>query len=105
MQVDSSDLVVMGAAIGSVLALCIGLFIFLVRKNPQRARKILEDFLSVEVQIALRITFDAVDFYTDSRMLFVNVFSAPPADTQDILVAWIVCYSVSAMVVDSSWGE
>ena len=56
----------MAVVIGTILALCVMLLIFYVRRNPQKARKILTSFLLVEVLISVRIGFDGLDFYTEN---------------------------------------
>ena len=56
----------MAVVIGTILALCTLLLIFYVRRNPQKAKKILNSFLLVEVLISVRIGFDGLDFYTES---------------------------------------
>ena len=71
--------------IGIALAFCFGLLVFLVCRNPKKAKKIAVSFVYVEVRrsshrpemvcltlytkqvlLILRISFDGLDFYTES---------------------------------------
>ena len=80
---------IMAIVIGVVLAFCVGLLLFLVRKNPRRAKKIMGEasvdhsesnwllsssgdvpvsFLCVEFLLSLKLGFDGLDFYTESAV-------------------------------------
>ena len=68
----------MGSVIGIVLALCVGLLIFVVKDVKgvrTKAKKILFSFLSTEVLLALQLGFDGFDFYTE-----IVVHNAPPVN-------------------------
>jgi hypothetical protein len=41
-----------------------GVFVFLVRKNPAKAKKIFVSFFSVEVLISIQLLFAGIDIYT-----------------------------------------
>ena len=84
----------MGVGIGTVLALCVIAFVYLIRKHPTKAKQILErsctcmqhthtckhacthanpkffslqaSFLGVEVRLALKAFWGGADFYTES---------------------------------------
>ena len=47
--------VIMAVSISTVLALCVMLLIFLVRKNPKKFRKIFVNFMRTEVKMALTL--------------------------------------------------
>ena len=62
MTVQANRQLITAIAVGTVLALCVGLLIFVTRKHPAKAKKILAGFLKTEVLIALRLAFDLLDF-------------------------------------------
>ena len=84
---QTSQQIITAVSTGIAFALCIGLLMFLVRRNPRKAKKIAVSFLSVEVQSAvctfktaktsailyimqvlliLKISSDGLDFFTES---------------------------------------
>ena len=44
--------VIMDASIGVVLALCVGVLLFLARKNPRRIKKLFYLFVRTEIKLA-----------------------------------------------------
>ena len=50
--------VAMGGSVGAVLALSVGLLLFLARKNPKRIKSVLYSFLKTEVRLGLNIVFE-----------------------------------------------
>ena len=47
--------VIMGASLGVVLALCVGLLLFLARKNPKRIKKLFYSFVRTEIQLGINL--------------------------------------------------
>ena len=57
LNAPSSLTLIYGISIGAVLALCVGLLLYLVRKNPKRAKKIFLSFLRHEVKVRKFLSF------------------------------------------------
>ena len=51
--------IVLATAVGIVLALCVGLLLFFIRKHPEGARKLFFSFIRTEVKLALGILSEA----------------------------------------------
>ena len=50
---------VLGASVGAVAAICIALLIYLIRRNPQRAKRLLLSFLRVEARMVANMMAEA----------------------------------------------
>ena len=51
---------------------------YYIRKNRQRALKLLATFLNVEVRLALSIVLECLDIATDTIFLMTNVLQTKP---------------------------
>ena len=51
--------IVLATAVGVVLALCVAIFLFFIRKHPARAQKLFFSFVRTEVKLALGILAEA----------------------------------------------
>ena len=51
--------IVLGAAVGTVAAICIALLIYLILRNPQRAKRLLLSFLRVEARMVAKMMAEA----------------------------------------------
>ena len=51
--------IVLATAVGIVLALCVGLLLFFIRKHPEGARKLFFSFIRTEAKLALGILAEA----------------------------------------------
>jgi hypothetical protein len=57
-EADLSTMV-LGATVGAVAAICIALLIYLIRRNPQRAKRLLLSFLRVEARMVANMMAEA----------------------------------------------
>lgn len=58
--------IILGACMGVVLASCLVLLGYLGRRNPAKIKKIFLSFMRTEVKLALKIFFEAWDFFTEN---------------------------------------
>ena len=79
----SAQRVVMGALVGVVLALCVGLLLFLARKNPRRIKKIFFSFLRTEVRLGLNVFLEVYGMHGERGVhaygavyIYIRVFRA-----------------------------
>jgi hypothetical protein len=89
--------IVVGVGIGAALVFCLLLLIYLIRRNPAKAKKILVSFLSVEVLISVQIVYASIDFYTDLRVL-TQVLERPDEAFRGIVVPWLIFFALACLV-------
>jgi hypothetical protein len=88
----------MAVGMGTVLAVMTGVLIFLIQRNPNKAKKVALSFLRGEVKMALKIFSEGWDFFSDSWVLFNNVMDEPADITNGILIPWIIFYCIATIV-------
>jgi hypothetical protein len=95
----SNETLVKAIVMSSVLGICIALLGFIVWRHRAKAKQLIVSFLSVETLLLMKISFECMDFATDTRMITDKV--VPKANTdelKDLFIPWIIFYGVSCLV-------